>query len=159
MAPAAPRDLVAIVDSRHPQDEAAASNRYHPRAGFVLAPEDKRKVPLVAFTNQDVPCQSFALLAAEAYAAVLHWPSIMDRLDKSTEGGQQFVYSEVVLEYSRQCRLLGAISTPRGVQWGRFVGSRRRSELCRRRRDLVLSPASFCFAWPLRSPRRLAAVS
>jgi len=64
-----------------------------------------------------VPCRSFALLAAEAYAAVLHWPSIMDRLDKSTEGGQQFVYSEVVLEYSRQCRLLGAISTPRGVQW------------------------------------------
>ena len=98
--PAPRRDLIVIADCEHPQDEAEVANPYHPRAGFDLAPEDKRKVPLVAFTNKDVPCRSFALQAAEAYTTVMGWPSIMERLGEKTEGGQQFVYSEVLPEYS-----------------------------------------------------------
>lgn len=107
--PVAPQHKhVVIADCRPEHDQQALSNPFHARAGFDLAPEDKRKVPLIAYTDQRVECPSFALQAAEAYNAVMGWPSIMDRLREKTEGGQQFVYAEVLPEYSH----LAAASEP-----------------------------------------------
>ena len=93
---------VFVADCLPPHDKEAHSNPFRVRAGFDLAPEDKRKVPLIAYTDENVKCPSFALQVADAYNAAMGWPSVMSRLEEKTEGGQQFVYSEVLPENSHE---------------------------------------------------------
>jgi CHASE2 domain-containing sensor protein len=111
--PAPKLDPVVVIDCQRPPDEKADPNRYQAyqqaaanpfgaRAGFDLAPEDRRKVPLITYTNHDVECKSFALQTAEAFNTVMHWPPIMPRLDPKTDQGQQFVYAEILPEFSHQ---------------------------------------------------------
>lgn len=108
--PAPKLDPAVVIDCQPPpadqtaraKYETAASNPFHVRAGFDLAPEDRRKVPLVTFTSQDLQCRSFALETAEAFSTVMHWPSIMGRLGERTDQGQEFVYAEVLPEFSHQ---------------------------------------------------------